>query len=66
MRLSFVTTTLSTLSNKKMSLITIDEFDAFIEENPEMEQCYSLSSYDEDESDMDDPFLATLAWMDGN
>ena len=49
-----------------MSLINLNEFDAFIEENPEMEQCYSLSSYDEDESDMDDPFFAALEWMDGN
>ena len=31
---------LSTLSNKLMSLISINQFDEFIEANPEMEQCY--------------------------
>ena len=42
MRLSFVTTILSTLLNNPMSLISIDEFEEFIDENPEMAQCYDF------------------------
>jgi hypothetical protein len=46
MRLSFVTTILFTLLNTTMSLLTLDQFEDFIDEFPEMEQCYDLSRYD--------------------
>jgi hypothetical protein len=29
-----------------MSLLTLDQFEDFIDEFPEMEQCYDLSRYD--------------------
>jgi hypothetical protein len=43
MRLSFATTILFTLSNKLMSLISIDQFPQFVEQYPEMEQFYDLT-----------------------
>ena len=55
-----MTTILSTLSNTlTMSLITIDQFEHFVAEFPEMEQCYSFfdvryDDYCKDASDDDD------------
>ena len=48
-----MTTTLSTLLNNTMSLITIEQFDEFVDAYPEMEQCYDLR-YDSDIMDASD------------
>lgn len=54
-----------------MSLISIDQFDEFIEKNPELEQFYDFrydsntKDADGDWDDMDDPFFEALDWMDG-
>ena len=55
-----------------MSLITIDQFEEFVEAHPEMEQCYAFRYDSEtmdandgwDWNDIDDPFFEALDWMD--
>ena len=37
-----MTTTLSTLLNNTMSLISIDQFEEFVDAYPEMEGCYTF------------------------
>jgi hypothetical protein len=37
-----------------MSLITLDQFEEFIDAYPEMEQCYDLSRYDFLDTDEDE------------
>lgn len=57
-----MTTNPSILLNTTMSLITIEQFDEFVELNPEMEQFYDFR-YDSEPKDADDdeelfnPFL---------
>ena len=46
-----MTTILSTLLNKLMSLISIDQFPQFVEEFPEMEQFYTFSGAERYDSD---------------
>ena len=61
-----MTITLSTLLNKAMSLITIEQFDEFVEANPEMEQCYILGveeDYDPT-TDSEDEYFRALRWME--
>ena len=37
-----------------MTILTEEQFQEFIEENPEMEQCYDLSRYDFLDTDEDE------------
>ena len=47
-----MTTIPSTLLNKQMSLISIDQFPQFVEEYPEMEQFYTFSGAERYDSDI--------------